>query len=77
MLTALTVASMQSLAVVLGAQRKRRITGTHCLLSSLENLDEVGFLLSASSCHRKVNPLVLIKVDALHNSSIRPDRKFA
>ena len=77
MLTTLTVASMQSLVVVLGAQRKRRITSTHCLLSNLENPDEVGFLLAASSCLRKVNPLVLIKVDTLHNSSIRPDRKFA
>ena len=68
---------MQGLVVVLGAQRKGRITGTHGRLGSVENLDKVGFLLAASSCLCKVNPLVLIKVDALHNSSIRSVRKFA
>jgi hypothetical protein len=49
----------------------------HCLLGSFENLDEVGFLLAASLGPRKVNPLVLIKVDALHISSIPPDQEFA
>jgi hypothetical protein len=62
---------------VLGTQRKRRITGPHRLLSSFENSDEVSFLLAASSGPRKADPFILIKVDTLHNSSVRPDQKFA